>query len=450
MAKIRSQFVCTACEYAAPKWMGRCPECQAWNTFEEQTPRVGGAPTIATNDLPKPIPFDDVAMLDGGEVRVRTGFAELDTVLGGGLVAGSLVLLGGDPGVGKSTLLLAVMHRFAQRGLPVLYVTGEESARQVHLRGQRLGVAGSDLLLLAHTDFSHVEAVARKLKPAVVVVDSVQTVSLPHIQSIPGSITQIREVAHRAMVFSKETNTAVILVGHVNKSGQLAGPKVLEHFVDTVIYFEGDGSSSLRILRTVKNRFGPSGELGMFEMVEDGLREVPDASARLLQERVADAPGTAVLATLEGTRPLLTEIQALVGQPSPATPSRTCVGVDRTRLMLLAAVLQKAGLPLHDRDIYANAAGGVRVDEPAVDLALVAALASSLSDVPVRSDTLLFGEIGLVGEVRAVSHPGLRIKEAARHGFRRVIAPMSAVPDAPSGVQVVGVRSVRDLLGLLF
>ena len=282
------------------------------------------------------------------------------------------------------------------------------------------------------------------------VIDSVQTVHVSHVDSIPGSVTQIREVAHKAMTFAKSSNTAVVLVGHVTKSGTLAGPKILEHFVDTVVYFEGDSSSGLRVLRTVKNRFGPAGELGMFEMVSEGLREVPDASARLLQERVGDAPGTSVVCTLEGSRPLLAEIQALVGRPTPATPGRTVVGVDRNRVLMLAAVLGKAGLQLHERDLFVNAAGGVRVTEPAADLGIAAAIASSLADSPVRSDTALFGEIGLVGEIRAVPHPQWRLREAQRHGFKRVIAPHSAVREAPDGLQVIGVRSLRDVLAALF
>jgi DNA repair protein RadA/Sms len=385
----------------------------------------------------------------GGEVRVRTGVAELDTALGGGLVSGSLVLLGGDPGVGKSTLLLMAMDHFGRRGLPVLYVTGEESLRQVRLRAERLGVSGDSLLLMADTDFDNIDRVTRQHTPRVLVVDSVQTVSVPENQSIPGSVSQVREVAHRAMLLAKGTGIAVILVGHVTKSGALAGPKVLEHFVDTVLHFEGDGRSPLRILRSVKNRFGASGELGMFEMADDGLREVPDASARLLRERIEEAPGTAVVAALEGTRPILTEVQALVGAPHPAPPARTCVGVDRTRVQMLAAVLQKQGMSLHDRDLFVNAAGGVRLTEPAVDLGILAAIASSYREQPLPPDTLVFGEVGLVGEIRATSHPMPRLREAARHGFRRVVAPVRAAEDAPPGVDVIGVRTVAEALEAL-
>jgi DNA repair protein RadA/Sms len=450
MAKIRSIFVCTHCEHRSPKWAGRCPECKEWNTFEERVDapaRTAAAPSAA--GAPRPIRFDDVPHQGEAEVRVSTGLPELDAVLGGGLVAGSLVLLGGDPGVGKSTLLLMAVDRFARRGLDVLYVSGEESVRQIHLRAQRIGVQGQSLHLLAHTDFSQIEAVIRELTPRIVVIDSVQTVFLPHLQSVPGSVTQVREVAHRAMTVAKTTGVAIFLVGHVTKSGDLAGPKVLEHFVDTVLHFEGDGRSSLRVLRAVKNRFGPAGELGVFEMQEQGLVEVPDASARLLQERVEDASGTAVVATLEGTRALLAEVQALVGRPTPGTPARTCVGVDRNRVLMLAAVLAKSGVEVHDRDLFVNAAGGVRLDEPAADLGIAVAIVSSYADVPLDPHTLVIGEIGLVGELRAVTHPQLRLKEAARHGFRRAIVPTACASQPPPGLEVIGVRTVKQALAAL-
>ena len=447
MAKKRTSYRCSECDHQVAKWMGRCPSCGAWGTLEEHA-EAPGRP-VSSGPRPRAVPLDQVEVGSGGAVRMRTGLDELDTVLGGGVVAGSLVLLGGDPGVGKSTLLLMALDRFARKGLPVLYVTGEESAAQVRLRADRLGISGSSLLLLPETDFQAVEEVLREVKPVVAVVDSVQTVYAPTVSSVPGSVSQVREVAHRAMQVAKGQGTAIVLVGHVTKSGSLAGPKVLEHLVDAVLYFEGDGRSSLRVLRTAKNRFGASGELGLFEMVDAGLRQVPDASARLLEERVAGAAGTAVVAALEGSRPLLAEVQALVGRPSPQTPGRTCVGVDRTRVVMLAAVLEKAGLSLHDRDIFANAAGGVRLDEPAADLGLVAALASSAIDRPIPADTALFGEVGLVGEIRGVPQPGLRLKEAARHGFRRVLAPAAAVSHAPPGLDVVGVHTVAEALDLL-
>ncbi|MGC6493125.1 MAG: DNA repair protein RadA [Myxococcota bacterium] len=454
MPRIKTVYVCQSCGYVAPKWAGRCPDCKSWNTMMEEQ-RESSSKSSAKQRTSaslsrdqKPVRLVDVRADGEGEVRMRTGLAELDTVLGGGLVAGSLVLVGGDPGVGKSTLLLTAAERLAQRGAPILYVSGEESVQQVHLRAQRLGLGAPHLHLLSHTDFGHVESAIRSLKPTVVVLDSVQTVYLPQLPNIPGSVTQVREVAHRAMLLAKSTNTAVFLVGHVTKSGELAGPKVLEHFVDTVIHFEGDGRTPLRILRSVKNRFGPAGELGVFEMVDSGLQEVPDASARLLSERVLDAAGTAVVASLEGTRPLLTEVQALVGRAAPGNPARTCVGVDRQRVAMIAAILGKAGLHLHDRDLFVNAAGGVRLEETAADTAILAAIASSLRDQPLDPHTLVFGELGLVGEVRGVGHAQIRLKEAARHGFRRAIVPYT-VDEAPPGLELVRVRSVRDLLAAL-
>ncbi len=453
MARSKVVYVCNACGAPSSRLDPMCLRCKATGTIQERVEESGGGGGRAragVDDAARPIALGDVDMNGGGEVRVRTGLGELDRVLGGGLVAGSVVLLGGDPGVGKSTLLLMALDRFARRGLPVLYATGEESARQVRLRSDRLGVTGRSLMLLPHTDYLAIEGAAAELKPTVLVVDSVQTVHVPALDGLPGSVSQVKEVAHRAMVFAKRSGTSVWLVGHVTKSGDIAGPKMLEHLVDTVLYFEGDGRSSLRVLRSVKNRFGAAGELGVFDMVEEGLLEVPDASARLLQERVADAAGTAVTASVEGSRPLLCEIQALVGRPTQAIPGRTVVGVDRTRVLLLAAVLEKAGIGLHDRDIFVNAAGGVRLEEPAADLAMAAAIASSHRDKPVRGDTLVFGEIGLVGEIRAVSQPGLRLREAARHGFRRIVAPAAVAKDAPPGVEVIGVRTVREALQALF
>ena len=450
MAKNRTIFVCAECEYQNPKWLGRCPECKAWNSLTEQS-SVNSAPPVQTlrGNKAAPTPIHEVSLASGGELRVTSGIGELDTPLGGGLVHGSLVLLGGDPGVGKSTLLLMAAHRFAERGPPVLYASGEESVQQVRMRAERLGVHAPSLHLLSSTDWTHIEASCRALKPAVLVVDSVQTVAAPELANLPGSVTQVREVAHRAMNLAKGSQTAILLVGHVTKSGDLAGPKVLEHFVDTVLHFEGDGRSALRILRAVKNRFGPAGELGMFEMAEDGLRPVPDASARLLQERRQDAAGTAVVAALEGSRALLAEVQALVGPPMPQTPARTCIGVDRTRVQMLAAVAEKHGVRLHDRDIYVNAAGGVRLTEPAADLAILAAMASSLADVPLPTDAIWLGEVGLVGEIRAVPHPALRLREAQRHGFTRVIGPPRCQKHLPDGLELSAVQTVHDALDLL-
>lgn len=444
----KTELACKECGHRTVRWMGRCPQCKAWGSFEEVAPasavRASGSGRREGGGAPTPI--TQVSLGGGGELRTRTGIGELDNALGGGLVAGSLTLLGGDPGVGKSTLLLLACDRFARRGLPVLYASGEESERQIRMRADRLGVSADTLYLLATTDFAHVEACCRELQPAVLVVDSVQTLAVPEIASLPGSVNQVREVAHRAMGLSKGGQTATWLVGHVTRSGDLAGPKVLEHFVDTVLHFEGDGRSALRVLRAVKNRFGPAGELGLFEMVEDGLVEVPDASARLLHERRPEAAGTAVVAALEGSRALLAEVQALVGPPMPQTPARTVVGVDRARVQMLAAVLERCGLRLHDRDLYVNAAGGLSLDEPAADLGILAAIASSLLDRPLPDRDAWVGEVGLVGEVRAVAHPALRLREIARHGFRRVVGPERLRKDLPPGLELVAVDTVRDAL----
>lgn len=438
-------WVCRECGAQSPKWQGRCDACGAWNTLDEQAEPRANAPAPVAIGV-RPVPLHSVPLDRGGEARLRTGIGELDLALGGGIVAGSLVLIGGDPGVGKSTVLLMALDRLAQRGLPVLYVTGEESLRQVRLRADRLGVSGETLDLLAATDFAQIDAILRETQPVVAVIDSVQTMSWPDAAGIPGSATQVREVAHRAMLNAKAGRTAIILVGHITKSGELAGPKILEHFVDAVLYFEGDGRSSIRVLRATKNRFGAAGEIGLFEMVDDGLREVPDASARLLAERAPQAAGTSVVAAIEGSRPVLVEIQALVGRSGAQMPARTCVGVDRTRVQMLAAVLEKAGVPLYDRDLFVNAAGGIRLEETAHDLGVVLAITSSLRERAIARDTLVFGEVGLVGEVRAVGSAQRRLKEASRHGFRRAITPMSAAEDAPPGIDVIGVRTVGEAI----
>lgn len=430
--------------------MGRCPECGEWNTLEESAPPAQGRRASADKvRVVEPRLLHQVD-LTAGEVRLKTGIGELDRVLGGGLVTGGLSLIGGDPGVGKSTLLLTVLSHFAQRGLKTLYVSGEESARQIRLRADRLQLPTDQLFLLAETDLDAALAAAERLKPRVLVLDSVQTLHTPELDSVPGAVSQVREVAARAMSLSKGHDIPTFLVGHVTKQGGIAGPKVLEHLVDTVIYFEGDGRTQLRILRAVKNRFGSTGEIGFFEMTARGLEEVPDASARLLQERVSSASGTSVIAAMEGSRPVLAEVQALVGQPTPATPGRTTLGVDRGRLQMLLAVLGKLGFSLHDRDVFVSAAGGLKILEPAADLGIAASVVGSLRDRAIDPQTMVFGEIGLVGEIRAVAQPAFRLNEAARHGFRTVIAPPSAVEHAPDGLQVIGVRTLHEALALLF
>ena len=449
--KNKITYVCTECGHIVAKWQGKCNKCHAWNSFEEQQASLDRPGTKAVSNLRKlnPVKLQEVDLSDG-EVRLKTGIGELDRVLGGGLVGGSLSLIGGDPGVGKSTLLLMALSEFAKRNLPTLYVSGEESARQIRLRADRLQIHTDNLHLLAETDLDASLAAAEILKPKLLVLDSVQTLYSNSVESVPGSMTQVREVANRSMTFAKKTGISTFLVGHVTKQGAIAGPKVLEHLVDTVIYFEGDGASQLRALRALKNRFGSTGEMGFFEMTEKGLEEVPDASARLLSERVPNASGTTVLGGMEGSRPLLAEVQALVGHPTPANPGRTVLGMDRSRMQMLLAVLGKVGFQLYDRDVFISAAGGVRITEPAADLAIAAAIASSHRNDPIDPRTLMFGEIGLVGEVRAVSHPAQRFAEAQRHGFTRVIAPKSSLQYAPEGLEVVGVRTLRQALAHLF
>ena len=449
MAKARTVHVCESCGHTTPGWLGRCPGCGAWNALVEQVASGGAA--RAQGPAPRPVgtskalPITQVAQGEGGEVRLRVGMGELDRVLGGGLVTGALVLLGGDPGVGKSTLLLMAMQAFARRGVRVLYVSGEESARQVRLRAERLGASSDELWLLAETGLDAVEAAVDQVKPRVLVLDSVQTLHSPELDGVPGSIGQVRQVANAAMKLSKGRDLATFLVGHVTKEGSLAGPRVLEHLVDTVLYFEGDGSTSLRVLRATKNRFGSTGEIGMFEMREEGLAEVPDASARLLQERLPDAAGTAVTCTMEGSRPVLVEVQALVGRPTQGTPARTAVGVDRGRLAMLLAVLGKCGLDLSDRDVFVSVAGGLRVQEPGVDLAIAAAIVSSARGVPLPGQRLWFGEVGLVGELRGTSQPLARLREAERHGFREATVPAS-VPRDGASLRIFPARTLGDAL----
>jgi DNA repair protein RadA/Sms len=387
----------------------------------------------------------------GEDERQRTGIGELDRVLGGGVVPGALVLLGGDPGIGKSTLLLAALDRLARARpeRPVLYVSGEESARQVKLRADRLGAAAENLSLLAETDAERVLQAAGALAPAAVAIDSIQTQYLPELESAPGTVTQIREVTARLMAFAKTTETPVFLVGHVTKDGAIAGPRVLEHMVDTVLYFEGGGAHPYRVLRAHKNRFGSASEIGVFEMKAGGLAEVPNPSALFLAERPEDAAGSAVAAVLNGTRTVLVEVQALVAPAGYGTPRRTALGIDGNRVALLAAVLEKkVGMEILGCDLFVNVAGGLSVDDPAADLATVAALASSFRDGPLPARTLLLGEVGLAGEVRAVSQPEIRLAEAARLGFERALVPAANVRHAEPvpGIAVEGVATVAEAL----
>ncbi len=454
-ARAKTVYACAECGQTSPKWLGQCPACRRWNTMQEEVaaPEPKGPPRgWGPQGTSRPIPLRDVEARD--EERRRTGIGELDRVLGGGLVPGALVLLGGDPGIGKSTLLLAALDRLARAepDRPILYVSGEESARQMKLRADRLGCAAEGLCVLAETDAEKVLRAAEALKPAVIAVDSIQTQYLPELQSAPGTVTQIRECAARFMALAKTTETPVFLVGHVTKDGAIAGPRVLEHMVDTVLYFEGGGAHPYRVLRAHKNRFGSASEIGVFEMKAGGLAEVANPSALFLSERPEDAPGSAVTAVLNGTRTVLVEVQALVAPTGYGTPRRTALGIDSNRVALLAAVLEKkVGMEILSCDLFVNVAGGLSVDDPAADLACVAALASSFRDRTLPARTLVLGEVGLAGEVRAVSQPEIRLAEAARLGFERAIVPTANArhADAPAGIALEGVATVAEALDRL-
>jgi DNA repair protein RadA/Sms len=447
----RTSYECTACGAQSPKWLGRCPGCAGWNTLEEV--RVG---TRASGIVPRPgnlpIAIGDVA--DSDAQRFVTGLSEFDRVLGGGVVRGGVVLLGGEPGIGKSTLLMQAVAAVAAQGLRVLYVTGEESAAQVAMRARRLGVQNS-LLLLASNDAGEVLASLASAAYDLVVVDSIQTLRSAELESAAGSVAQLRDVSMRLTEHAKQHGVALFLIGHITKDGSLAGPKVLEHLVDTVLTFEGDALHAYRIVRATKNRFGPAQEIGVFEMLPQGLREVPEASAAFLAERPLRAAGSVVTASTQGSRPLLVEVQALVAPALYGAPRRVTTGLDANRIAVLLAVLQRrAGVQVLDQDVFASVAGGARVDEPAVDLALCAAIASSLRDRALAHEMLVFGEVGLTGELRAVTRPAARVREAQKLGFSRVLLPTANAAqianEVPEGIELCGASDLEAALALAF
>lgn len=451
MAKHRSRFVCQACGYESVKWLGRCPGCGQWNTMVEEV-AVAAGHARARGGSAEPVPLVHVTREEVQRLDTRIG--ELNRVLGGGVVPGSIVLVGGDPGIGKSTLLLQMADRIAAQGHVVLYISGEESPQQTKLRAERLGVVSERLLVLAETDLLHIRHHVARVRPALVIIDSVQTVYHPDVASAPGSVAQVRECTAHLMRMAKEEGVATFVVGHVTKDGAIAGPKLLEHMVDAVLYFEGERHHAYRILRAVKNRFGSTNEIGIFEMKDTGLHEVVNPSAHFLSERPTGVAGSTVVASLEGTRPVLVEVQALVTPTSFATPRRMATGVDPNRVALLLAVLEKrVGLFLQHHDAYVNVAGGVRLDEPAVDLAVVVSVASSFRDEPTDPHDVVVGEVGLTGEVRGVSRLEQRVREAHKLGFRRVIVPaqnLSGGWDPPPGMRLVGVRTVEEALEVAF
>jgi DNA repair protein RadA/Sms len=450
----RSRYLCQSCGFASPKWLGRCPDCGLWNTLVEEavaTQRGGGARAPA-DPAAAPVPLDGISADDAP--RIPTGSAELDRVLGGGLVPGSVVLLGGDPGIGKTTLLLEYLGRLAEArtGL-VLYCSGEESPRQIKLRADRIGLTTGRLVVFASSAIEPVLSEIRRLRPLAVVVDSIQTVTTTALESTAGSISQVREVAAQLIAVAKRLEVPVFLVGHVTKDGTLAGPRVLEHMVDTVLYFEGESARDFRILRAVKNRFGSTNEIGVFEMGDHGLAEVANPSRLFLGEERRALAGSVVTASVEGTRPFLVEVQALCAHSSFASPKRGCSGADPGRLGMLIAVLEKKlGLMLADQDVYLNLAGGIRVVEPAADLAIALAVCSSFRNSAVDAGTVVFGEVGLTGEVRGVSNPEARVREAAKLGFRTCVLPRANVPrigSAEGEIVCCGVATLEEAMDRL-
>ncbi|MEX5284718.1 DNA repair protein RadA [Selenomonas sputigena] len=452
MAKKRKTvFVCQECGYDTPKWLGKCPGCGAWNTLVEESVSEspgGDGLRLGLSDGAKPLAVGDVAVED--MPRFRTGSGELDRVLGGGVIPGSMVLIVGDPGVGKSSITLRAAADIARAGRRVLYVTGEESTRQIRMRADRLGAIADGLFVVSETNLERIAAHIRDLEPALFIIDSIQTVFRPDIASAPGSVSQVRECAVELLRLAKTGGKAAFVVGHVTKDGTLAGPRVLEHIVDTVLYFEGERSAQFRVLRAVKNRFGSTNELGLFEMRDTGLADVPDASKLFLSDREPDS-GTVVVPTVEGTRPLLVEIQSLVAETPYMPPRRTADSVDVKRIQLLLAVLEKrVKLPIGACDVYVKVAGGIKIDEPACDLGLSVAMASSFANRLVRPKTIVFGEVGLSGEVRAVGQADVRLKEAAKLGFTSAVLPQKNAQRLKGieGIELYGAATLAEALRL--
>lgn len=439
--KEKRRFICQQCGSITPKWMGRCPECNSWNSIVEETV----LPTEKASAMYKsPLPLHEIVYSE--DERILTSIDELDRVLGGGIVPGSLVLVGGDPGIGKSTLMLQICGNLSKK-TSVLYISGEESEKQIKLRANRLGIKDGALYIMAENDMNVIEMGIKELRPDAAIIDSIQTVYFPELSSGPGSVSQIRESTVRCLKLSKETGTAIFIIGHVTKEGSLAGPKLLEHMVDSVLYFEGERYHSYRLLRSVKNRFGSTNEIGIFEMRNEGLVEVDSPSKYLLSGKPRDTAGSAVVCILEGTRPLLVEVQALVSRSGFNLPRRQTSGIDYNRAALLIAVLEKKlGFMLGQEDIFINVAGGIKVEEPGADLAVAVAIASSFKNRPVMENTVIIGEVGLAGEVRAVSHLEKRVQEAAKLGFSRAIVPYENAIDLnkSSKIRIQGVKNVKE------
>lgn len=446
----KSIFFCQNCGHEENKWLGQCPACKEWNTFVEEKVTPVKAGNMKEQREAQVVTLSSVSTEE--DERVRTGIEELDRVLGGGIVPGSLVLVGGDPGIGKSTLLLQVCQRLSSMNKKVLYISGEESLKQIKLRANRMGSFSDSLYLLCETNLDVIRGVIERQRPDMVVIDSIQTMYNEEVGSAPGSVSQVRESTNILMQLAKGLNISTFIVGHVTKEGTVAGPRVLEHMVDTVLYFEGDRHASYRILRGVKNRFGSTNEIGVFEMQKEGLKEVENPSEFMLSGKPENASGSVVACAIEGTRPMLMEIQALVCRSNFGMPRRTAAGLDYNRVNLLMAVLEKrVGLPLSNYDAYVNIAGGIRLSEPAADLGIVMAIASSYKNKPIAEDTLVFGEVGLSGEVRAVTMPEQRVQEAKKLGFKTCVIPEVSVKTVGKveGIEIVGVKSVNQAMNLI-
>jgi len=454
MAKTKTHFVCQSCGYQLPKWLGRCPGCQEWNTFVEERVIEEKEPQrdiLGLESSAIPVPLTEIKGEE--KERLTIGMGEFDRVLGGGIVLGSLVLVGGDPGIGKSTLLLQAMNHLAASGAKVLYVSGEESLQQTKMRANRLGVASAQLFVVSETSLEKILQDIQSLRPSAVVVDSIQTIYSSDLPSTPGSIGQVREASSRLLYLAKHLGIPIFLIGHVTKEGFIAGPKVLEHMVDTVLYIEGEANQAFRILRAVKNRFGSTNEIGVFEMKDSGLVEVANPSEYFLSERVQHASGSVVMPCIEGSRPILIELQALVVATHFGAPRRTAQGVDASRISLMAAVMEKRlGLHLLSHDIFVNIAGGMKVEEPGVDLGIIASIASSFRDKLIDPEIVVFGEVGLGGEVRGISQPEVRVKESSRLGFRRCLLPKQNQDKMKGiqGIELIGVRTIQEATKILF
>lgn len=450
MAKIKTKYVCQECGYETGKWLGRCPSCNNFSTFSEEIVEKQAKNVTTISAVSKALKLENIAPIN--EVRTKTGIKELDRVLGGGIVQGSLTLVGGDPGIGKSTLLLQICQWIGEAGKNILYVSGEESVQQIKLRASRLNINTDNLLLLSETNFNIVENTVKEISPDLVIIDSIQTMFLEELSSAPGSVTQVRECTSKIMRLGKGENISILIVGHVTKDGAIAGPRILEHMVDTVLYFEGERMASYRILRSVKNRFGSTNEIGVFEMKQEGLVEISNPSEYMLSGRPIGATGSVVTCSMEGTRPILAEVQSLVSYTTFNIPRRMATGMDFNRIVLLIAVLEKKiGLQLGSYDIYTNLAGGMKILEPSLDAAAICSIASSYKNNPIDHKTLIFGEVGLAGEMRAVSFCEKRVIEALKLGFETVILPKDNLKEVTSisGIKIHGVSNVGELLNLV-